>query len=102
MDFTLEVASTVGTVSRYVLNWRIFISLLSGCQVDYSNSPDSLRILSLAWWYFFSKFVDLLDTFFFVARYTYMKTKVYFERCNILSFMKEEVQPCVGFARDPS
>ena len=42
-------------------------------QVDYSNSPDSLRILSLAWWYFFSKFVDLLDTFFFVARYTHDK-----------------------------
>jgi len=39
--------------------------------VDYSNSPDSLRILSLAWWYFFSKFVDLFDTFFFVARKKY-------------------------------
>merc|ERR1711928_103393 len=39
--------------------------------VDYSDSTDSLRILSLAWWYFFSKFVDLLDTFFFVARKKY-------------------------------
>merc|ERR1712130_756964 len=39
--------------------------------VDYSDNPDSLRILSLAWWYFFSKFVDLLDTLFFVARKKY-------------------------------
>ena len=46
------------------------------CQVDYSDNPDSLRILSLAWWYFFSKFVDLLDTFFFVARYNDMLWKV--------------------------
>jgi len=42
------------------------------CQpVDYSDSPDSHRILSLGWWYFFSKFVDFLDTIFFMARKKY-------------------------------
>lgn len=42
------------------------------CQpVDYGDNPESNRILSLAWWYFFSKFVDLLDTIFFVARKKY-------------------------------
>lgn len=36
--------------------------------VDYSNSPSAMRALNLAWWYFFSKFIDLFDSFFFVAR----------------------------------
>ena len=27
-----------------------------------------MRVLSLGWWYFFSKFVDLLDTAFFILR----------------------------------
>jgi len=36
--------------------------------VDYSNSPEARRALSVGWWYFFSKYVDLLDTMFFIAR----------------------------------
>jgi len=39
------------------------------CQpVDYSDSPGAKRALSLAWWYYFSKFIDLADSLFFVAR----------------------------------
>jgi len=39
------------------------------CQpVDYSDSPAGKRALNLAWWYFFSKFIDLADSLFFVAR----------------------------------
>ena len=30
--------------------------------------PQALRILRVGWWYFFSKFVDLLDTVFFIMR----------------------------------
>ena len=36
--------------------------------VDYSNNKDAIRVLSLGWWYFFSKFIDLLDTIFFIMR----------------------------------
>ena len=36
--------------------------------VDYSNNKDAIRVLSLGWWYFFSKFIDLLDTVFFIMR----------------------------------
>jgi len=39
------------------------------CQpVDYSDSPLAKRALNLAWWYYFSKFIDLADSIFFVAR----------------------------------
>merc|ERR1719228_1514923 len=36
--------------------------------VDYSDNLDSRRVLRLGWWYFFSKFIDLLDTVFFIMR----------------------------------
>ena len=36
--------------------------------MDYSNDKDALRVLSVGWWYFFSKFIDLLDTVFFIMR----------------------------------
>uniref|UniRef100_A0A0A9X8R0 Elongation of very long chain fatty acids protein n=2 Tax=Lygus hesperus TaxID=30085 RepID=A0A0A9X8R0_LYGHE len=35
---------------------------------DFSNSPRALRVASCAWWYFFSKLVEFIDTFFFVLR----------------------------------
>eukprot|EP00092_Neocalanus_flemingeri_P041360 GFUD01045035.1.p1 GENE.GFUD01045035.1~~GFUD01045035.1.p1 ORF type:complete len:358 (+),score=65.53 GFUD01045035.1:94-1167(+) len=52
-------------------SWRFFVTgnYSWHCEpVDYSNNPDSRRVLSLGWWYFFSKFIDLLDTMFFIAR----------------------------------
>jgi hypothetical protein len=36
--------------------------------VDYSESPVARRALNLAWWYYFSKFIDLFDSFFFVLK----------------------------------
>ncbi|XP_055903043.1 elongation of very long chain fatty acids protein 7 isoform X2 [Eupeodes corollae] len=42
------------------------------CQpVDYSNSPKAIRVASGCWWYFFSKFTEFFDTFFFVLRKRY-------------------------------
>jgi len=39
------------------------------CQpVDYSNNDIALAALDVTWWYFFSKFVDFFDSFFFVLR----------------------------------
>ncbi|KAL0966139.1 hypothetical protein UPYG_G00291390 [Umbra pygmaea] len=35
---------------------------------DYSNSPQALRMVRVAWWFYFSKFIELLDTLFFVMR----------------------------------
>jgi len=32
------------------------------------NSPMTLKLIRAHWWYFFSKFIEFLDTFFFVVR----------------------------------
>jgi len=39
--------------------------------VDYSNDPTALDALDMTWWYHFSKYVDYLDSFFFVLRKKY-------------------------------
>jgi len=39
------------------------------CQpVDYSTNPMALRMLNVCWWYYFSKFTEFFDTFFFILR----------------------------------
>lgn len=39
--------------------------------VDYSLSPKAITIANCAWWYYFSKFTEFFDTFFFVMRKRY-------------------------------
>ncbi|KAL9897728.1 ELOVL fatty acid elongase 7 isoform 1-T2 [Glossina fuscipes fuscipes] len=39
--------------------------------VDYSYTPEALRTARGCWWYFFSKFTEFFDTFFFVMRKRY-------------------------------
>ncbi|CAG0900249.1 unnamed protein product [Cyprideis torosa] len=42
------------------------------CQpVDYSNDPLAVSMVYAAWWYYFSKFTEFFDTFFFVLRKKY-------------------------------
>ncbi|XP_028852401.1 elongation of very long chain fatty acids protein 7a [Denticeps clupeoides] len=36
--------------------------------VDYSMSPQGVRMLEVCWLYYFSKFIEMLDTIFFVLR----------------------------------
>ena len=39
------------------------------CQAtDYSNHPQALQALSLSWWFYLSKFIDFLDSIFFLLR----------------------------------
>ncbi|CAH1786503.1 unnamed protein product [Owenia fusiformis] len=39
------------------------------CQpVDYSNNTMAKRLAAVIWWYYFSKFVEFLDTIFFILR----------------------------------
>ena len=35
---------------------------------NHATFAQALRVLRVGWWYFFSKFVDLLDTVFFIMR----------------------------------
>ncbi|KAL5240668.1 hypothetical protein ACI65C_008078 [Semiaphis heraclei] len=39
--------------------------------VDYSTSPAAMRVARGCWWYYFSKFTEFFDTFFFVMRKKY-------------------------------
>ncbi|KAF4525557.1 hypothetical protein B566_EDAN015114 [Ephemera danica] len=57
--------------------WLFYECLVSGwwghyslrCQpVDYSDSPLAMRMAHGCWWYYFSKFTEFFDTFFFVLR----------------------------------
>ena len=36
--------------------------------IDKSNSYAALGLASAAWWYYFSKFTEFFDTFFFILR----------------------------------
>ncbi|XP_001600048.1 elongation of very long chain fatty acids protein AAEL008004 [Nasonia vitripennis] len=58
-------------------SWLFYECLASGwggdysfrCQpVDYSRSPQAMRMARGCWWYFFSKFIEFADTLFFVLR----------------------------------
>ncbi|XP_026475167.1 elongation of very long chain fatty acids protein AAEL008004 [Ctenocephalides felis] len=57
--------------------WLFYESCASGwlttysfrCQpVDYSRSPEAMRMVHGCWWYYFSKFTEFFDTIFFVLR----------------------------------
>lgn len=60
------------------LNFHIFYELLTAswrlgysykCQpVSYSEDPDEMRIARALWWYYFSKLIEFMDTFFFILR----------------------------------
>lgn len=57
--------------------WLFYECLMGGwlfhysfkCQpVDYSDDPIAIRMVYACWWYYFSKFTEFFDTFFFVLR----------------------------------
>ncbi|XP_053602716.1 very long chain fatty acid elongase AAEL008004-like isoform X2 [Plodia interpunctella] len=57
--------------------WLFYQSLMGGwlyhyslrCQpVDYSDNPIATRMVHACWWYYFSKFTEFFDTFFFILR----------------------------------
>lgn len=66
-NFALIVLSVYMTYEFFMSSYLAGYSLL--CQpVDYTNSQLSLRMASVCWWYFISKYIELLDTVFFVMR----------------------------------
>ena len=44
------------------------------------QDPGALRVLGVGWWYFFSKFVDLLDTVFFIMRKKFNQVSPYLQK----------------------
>lgn len=50
-------------MSGWIFDYNFF------CEpIDRSNSPLALRMANAAWWYYFSKFTEFFDTFFFILR----------------------------------
>ncbi|XP_023224637.1 very long chain fatty acid elongase AAEL008004-like [Centruroides vittatus] len=56
---TFYMLGRYGWFGKY--NWR--------CQpVDYSDNEDAVMMVHIAWWYYLSKYLEFIDTFFFVLR----------------------------------
>ncbi|GAB5566895.1 elongation of very long chain fatty acids protein 7 [Prionailurus iriomotensis] len=64
-------------LKKAMITYNFSIFVMSGwgtgysfrCEiVDYSQSPLALRMVRTCWLYYFSKFIELLDTIFFVLR----------------------------------
>lgn len=65
-------------IVQVVFNTMMFVKLLDAgwmgkysfvCEpVDYSNSPEAMKMAEVGWWYYLFKIIDLLDTIFFVLR----------------------------------
>lgn len=56
---TFYLLGHYGWFGKY--NWR--------CQpVDYSDNEDAIMMVHIAWWYYLSKYLEFIDTFFFVLR----------------------------------
>ncbi|XP_053294774.1 elongation of very long chain fatty acids protein 1a [Pleuronectes platessa] len=76
--YSLKPAMLLYNLSMVLLNAYIVLEfLLSGwgttytwrCDlVDTSTSPEALRMVQVCWLFYFSKFIELLDTVFFVLR----------------------------------
>nr|CAB3242166.1 elongation of very long chain fatty acids protein 4-like [Phallusia mammillata] len=66
-NFSLVILSIYMAYEFFMSSYLAGYSLL--CQpVDYSTKPLAMRMASVCWWYFFSKYIELLDTVFFVMR----------------------------------
>nr|XP_046263278.1 elongation of very long chain fatty acids protein 1a [Scatophagus argus] len=76
--FHLNTAMIVYNISMVLLNaYIVYEFMMSGwattftwrCDlIDTSNSPQALRMIQAAWLFYFSKYIELLDTVFFVLR----------------------------------
>ncbi|XP_015607877.1 elongation of very long chain fatty acids protein AAEL008004 [Cephus cinctus] len=63
-----QVVFSLGMLYEHLMSgWLLDYSYK--CQpVDYSHNPSALRMASLCWWYFISKFTEFTDTIFFILR----------------------------------
>jgi len=61
------------------------------CQpVDYSNNPMAIEAAAICWWFFMSKFIDFMDSFFFVLRKKY-------SQLSLLHIIHHSVMPAFSW-----
>ncbi|XP_046328876.2 elongation of very long chain fatty acids protein 7-like [Haliotis rufescens] len=69
-NFCMIILSAYCFIEFAASGWMAGYSL--GCQpVDYSNSPQAVRMAKVCWMFYISKFIELLDTIFFILRKKY-------------------------------
>ncbi|XP_065893144.1 very long chain fatty acid elongase 7-like isoform X2 [Dysidea avara] len=74
----VKIPMMIYNLSMVILSYYLFHELLFGmldanftflCDpIDYSNNPKALRLVSVCWLYYFSKFIEFTDTVFFILR----------------------------------
>ena len=81
LNFYIAYELYANTIGHY--NWV--------CEpVDTSVNPRSMRIASAIYIYWFSKFIDLLDSVFFILRGKYNQGKTVVFSC-VLEFLKQRL-----------
>jgi len=66
-NWLLVALSTFLLVEFLAAGWGTNYSLL--CQeCDYTESAQSMRMVRVCWWFWISKHIEFLDTYFFIAR----------------------------------
>ncbi|XP_023340169.1 elongation of very long chain fatty acids protein AAEL008004 [Eurytemora carolleeae] len=64
-----NIFQTLFSLWGFIQGWKFYVSGSYSwtCEpVDYSTNPEALRALNMAWWFYISKFIDLLDSIFFI------------------------------------
>lgn len=84
-NFAMVLLSTYCFMEFGLAGW--FTGYTFGCEeVDYSDSPRALRMANVCWWFYFSKFIELFDTIFFVLRKK-------FNQCSFLHVFHHAIMP---------
>jgi len=64
-----NICQTIFSLWGFIQGWKFYVSGDYNwlCQpIDYSTDYEAMRALNMAWWFYMSKFVDMLDSLFFV------------------------------------
>lgn len=67
-NLSLVLLSAYMVYELLMSSWLVPDFKLGCALVDSSDSPTSLRLAAVVWWYYFSKFIEFADTTFFVLR----------------------------------
>nr|XP_039252065.1 elongation of very long chain fatty acids protein 4-like [Styela clava] len=74
-NFVMVLLSLYMTYEFFVTAYLSSYNL--ACQpVDYSNHPLAIRMAKVCWWYYFSKYIELMETVFFALRKKYNQISV--------------------------
>uniref|UniRef100_A0A8C5WS34 Elongation of very long chain fatty acids protein 5 n=1 Tax=Laticauda laticaudata TaxID=8630 RepID=A0A8C5WS34_LATLA len=75
--FSSRGVLVVYNIGLTLLSLYMFYELVTGvweggysffCQDTHSGGEADLKIIRVLWWYYFSKFIEFMDTFFFILR----------------------------------